>query len=720
MPPSGEKRRWTASSPCPICGGWDRLARGRGERCAGYLSSDGKFAYCTREEHSHGAAGYSEKAAAWFHAVGPREETVPRGKRKAGEEPGTYECHYDYQDEHGDLLFQVVRYRKPDGDKDFRQRTPDPKAPGGWRKNVKGTRMVPFRLPSILEADPEEFVWFTEGEKDALNLVGLGLVATTNPGGSSAWGKLERPELELAFGGRSVVIVLDHDEPSRKWARKMAEAIYPVAREVRVLDLFTGSAAGWAEHSDVTDWIAREGKGSKEEIARRLAELAYERPLWDPAARIEGPDQAGEDEDLIDVPEWPAPPRAEAFRGLLGELVDAIAPHTESDRVAILAQILVGFGNLIGRSAHFRVEADHHYCNLFTCLVGPSAKARKGSSWGISRWLLRSIDPLWADHRIQSGLNSGQGLVHAVRDPIYKREPVREQGRVVRYEEVMADGGVDDKRLLCVEPEFTSVLRAFDQEANLLSEILRQAWDGIPLGTMTKTNQTRATGAHVSIIGHATIHDLRMKLNASSATNGFANRFLWLCVRRAGLLPLGGRIFEVDFTRILGELTHAAGLARDLGAVGLERGAEELWCAEYPRLSEGRPGFLGSVTARAEAQVRRLAVLYAAIGGRQQVFREDLEAGLALWDYSERSAAFLFGESLGDPDQDKILSALKAAGPDGLSRSQIRRDCFSDHLPAKELATKLSHMLAAGVVRRESVSTGGRPSERWRINQVIG
>src|SRR6266545_1431944 len=78
------------------------------------------------------------------------------------------------------------------------------------------------------------------------------------------------------------------------------------------------------------------------------------------------------------VTRWPVPLRAPAYHGAIGELVRAIDPHTEADPAAVLIQTLVMFGNVIGRTAHFRVEADIHYLNLFTAVVGQTAKGRKG------------------------------------------------------------------------------------------------------------------------------------------------------------------------------------------------------------------------------------------------------------------------------------------------------------------------------------------------------
>ena len=116
----------------------------------------------------------------------------------------------------------------------------------------------------------------------------------------------------------------------------------------------------------------------------------------------------------------------------------------------------------------------------------------------------------------------------------------------------MVDPGVTDKRLLLYEPEFSSVLAVLNREGNILSRIVRDAWDCRPmLETMTKHSPTRATEAYISIVGHITIAELQRKLDETSMANGFANRFLLGCVRRAQLLPHGGN-FQARERALLG------------------------------------------------------------------------------------------------------------------------------------------------------------------------
>ena len=88
------------------------------------------------------------------------------------------------------------------------------------------------------------------------------------------------------------------------------------------------------------------------------------------------------------------------------------------------------------------------------------------------------------------------------------------------------------KRLAVAEGEFANVLKVMAREGNTLSPVLRSAWDYGNLRSMTKNSEARATGAHISIIGHITKDELRRLLTETEQANGFGNRFLWLAVRR--------------------------------------------------------------------------------------------------------------------------------------------------------------------------------------------
>ena len=261
---NGKVHRFTPSSPCPICKGNDRDRRGNGERCHGFMGSDGLFVHCSREEHA-GTLPVEPKSLTYAHrlkgpcncgkehgpADPPARPSRPKGKGRG--DRGPIQATYDYRSADGDLLFQVVRYKS----KDFVQRRPTGK--GGWEWNLDGVEKVPYRLPELVAADVEAPVWIAEGEKDVEALQALGLVATCNPGGAGKW----RDEFSPYLAGRHVVIIPDHDKPGYDHAAAVARSVKPHAASVKVLDLAGAckslNRGELPERGDVSDFLAMGG-----------------------------------------------------------------------------------------------------------------------------------------------------------------------------------------------------------------------------------------------------------------------------------------------------------------------------------------------------------------------------------------------------------------------------------------------------------------------------
>jgi KaiC/GvpD/RAD55 family RecA-like ATPase len=173
------------------------------------------------------------------------------------------EAFYDYTDEHGKVLYRVVRLHGV-AKKEFVQRRPDPEQKSGWRSGLGGARLVPFRLPELLKA---QVVAITEGEKDVLNLMRAGWTATTNNGGAEHFHESLAPH----FAGRDVVIFPDNDEKGRRHAQKVAALLHPVATQVRIVELPDLPLAG-----DVSDYLAT-GKTGED-----LKALAQDAEVWSP------------------------------------------------------------------------------------------------------------------------------------------------------------------------------------------------------------------------------------------------------------------------------------------------------------------------------------------------------------------------------------------------------------------------------------------------------
>lgn len=381
-----------------------------------------------------------------------------------------------------------------------------------------------------------------------------------------------------------------------------------------------------------------------------------------------------------------------ALHGLAGDLVRTIEPHTEADPAAVLVQFLVTAGNAMGRFPFFKVEATQHHTNLFAAIVGQSAKARKGTSWSWVERVLTGAEPEWGP-RLQKGLSSGEGLIHAIRDGAGE------------------DPGVADKRLMAVESEFASVLRRMNREGNSLSAVLREAWDSGSLQVLTKGTPQRATDTHVSVVTHITIPELRALLSATDMSNGLANRFLWVFARRSKLLPEGGSLGDSSLSSLSSRLAQVLRWAQGVREMKRSEAARALWFRVYESLSSDKPGMFGQATSRAEAQVVRLSLLYALLDMAEAIEEEHLAAALALMQYASDSARYIFGDAPQDPRASRILDELRAR-PEGLTRSEMVR-VFKGHVTSAELDAALGALSGAGAAHREMQPTRGRPTERW-------
>lgn len=226
-------------------------------------------------------------------------------------------AHYDYTDEAGALLFQVVRFEP----KTFRQRRrarpdDDPsKVHDGWIWTIRGTRHVPYRLPDLIErVAAETLVVVVEGEKDADNLGKLGVMATTNAGGVGKWA----PELNHFFSDADVIVIADNDPQAKNkdgtllfhpdgrprfagqdHAREVCRQLADVAARVRFFDL----KRHWPDcppKGDISDWIAAGG------TIERFNGIVAELPDW--SEDLPGPETELPKLAFIIVPQWQGQP----------------------------------------------------------------------------------------------------------------------------------------------------------------------------------------------------------------------------------------------------------------------------------------------------------------------------------------------------------------------------------------------------------------------------
>jgi 5S rRNA maturation endonuclease (ribonuclease M5) len=555
-----------------------------------------------------------------------------------------------------------------------------------------------------------ESAWIVEGESDALSMLSVDLPAISVPGTGSV--KSFRRQAHRFRRFKRVNVLRDCDAPGRKAAEEIAAALFAEGIEARVLDLDPSRTDGY-DVGDLLGEAVQEGDAATAAARTMLQRMAGEAPVWTPrGVPLATPVSIA---SIAPRTSWPAPLSDVAYVGLAGEIVRAVEPETEADPAALLALLLAAFGNACGRCAGWYVGGTFHATNLFLAIVGDTSSGRKGTGWDAIRPVFDLADATWTRERVQSGLSSGEGLIHAVRDATLKEVPVKENGRPTgEYISEIEDVGVQDKRLLAREGEFASVLRVMRRDGNTLSATIRNLWDSGNVRTLTKGKPEAATGALVSIVGDVTPDELRRELDDTSAANGFANRFLFVAARRSKSLPFGGQ--PVALEELAERVKLALKAASVLTEVEFDAEARAIWPAEYERLTRGTPGLLGAVTGRAAPQVRRLATIYALMDCSGVVKASHLRAALELWRYCFDSARYVFGTRLGDNIADRLLDALREA-PQGMTRSDMR-DVLGRKVPGDRIATALEMLAESGLAESVRETTGGRPAERWHASAV--
>jgi 5S rRNA maturation endonuclease (ribonuclease M5) len=581
-----------------------------------------------------------------------------------------------------------------------------------WVNGLDGlpTSQLPLWNAHLLRTyAPNLDVILCEGEKAAQALTAAGQFAVATVCGAEV---CPAREVLSVLAGRRVLLWRDHDTPGVKHMREIARELGGgIAAAVRWVDWKQAPPMG-----DAADFVDQRGASALRDL---LSEALIEEPPFTAPAGEHAPRYAGargNGEARADTPVahpqaevWPAPLEEAAFHGPLGDLTRLIGPESEADEVAILASLLVGGAAVIGGTPYTLVNDTRHTTVLYAALVGRSAMARKGTARDHARAALAEVDAPWVERRCVSGLSSGEGLIYEVRDP-----------RPAQSEKEKDDPGEEDKRLLVVENELARTLRAGARRESTLTAIITDAFDGKPLATRVLKNPLRAATHHICLLAMITRGALARELSTTDMTSGFANRFLWLLVRRSKKLPEGGHpLLDIPgVPGVLDRIAEATAAARRVGRMQRDDAAKTLWADAYTHiLSVDRIGLLGDVTNRADALALRLSMVYALMDCSATITVAHVQAALAVVAYSMRSCEILFGGRTGNTVADRLLLALVTAGEAGLTQTEIFSGVFGRNIPSSEIASALGLLEEIGRAYFTETKTGGpgRPVGRWFI-----
>jgi hypothetical protein len=563
---------------------------------------------------------------------------------------------------------------------------------------------------SKLTAMTDAPVLLVEGEKtaDAAQKHFPHCAVLTWSGGANAIDKADFSPLL----GRKVIIWPDNDAPGINAGLQIAALLDGKAVSVHVVQLPDTLPEKWdladPVPADISPQSLLDNAPSVHEFRRKTLICSLGR------SSIILPESHAPDLEDFTIKEWPQF-SWEACPGLLGEFVKLAIKNSEADPAAVCITALVRFGaevygHVPNQGPHIYVGETIHPPRLFAVICGNSSKARKGTSrhpvtkffgreycqpsdllaWGLPLPARESGGPL----------STGEGLAHHVRDETNEdrerrqrqnpNEPIREKG---------------DKRLIILDEEFASGLACTKREGNTLSMGIRCFWDSGDYAPLTKNNPVLVKGAHISILTHITMQELAVCLGEVQAVNGFGNRFLWICARRAKLVAMPSRMPEAELAPLQRELWRLVGLAQKRGVMRMNRHALDLWEQIYPELSQEHTGLAGGIINRAEAQTLRLALIYSLLDGQEQITKAHLQAALVMWRYAQDSALYIFGDKAIDPLEEKVLEALKQGPLTGTELSAA----LNRHVPRERLQPLLQQLEAQQRINIQKQKNPGRP-----------
>ncbi|MFC1895334.1 hypothetical protein ACFL0Q_01540 [Thermodesulfobacteriota bacterium] len=405
-----------------------------------------------------------------------------------------------------------------------------------------------------------------------------------------------------------------------------------------------------------------------------------------------------------------------ALYGVAGEFVRLATRKSEAHPAAVLSTLLARVGVEVGSGPYVPVGDTEHRAKLYVAIVGISSKSRKGTSAGpVNRLFMQNSQNSHLRkpaNKSPGPLSSGEGLIYRVRDPVRNWQVDKSTGQ---GSWVVTDPGEEDKRLFVLDEELAAGLQCTRREGNTLSTVLRCLWDSGNAEPLTKTSRISVTGGHVGVVTHITLAELNRVLNETELLNGFANRFLWICARRDTLKAFPEAMPEDKLIRLQERIFSKLSRFQERCEMSLDYPARGLWEKIYPFLSQDRPGLVGTVLNRAEAQVLRLALIYAILDGSMFIGLPHLHAALAFWRYAEASAHFIFGGRETEPRAQKIVDALQN-GP--LETSGLYA-VFSNHISKRELEATLNSLIASGRIeyRDEVKEPGSKPKRTYFLSE---
>lgn len=429
---------------------------------------------------------------------------------------------------------------------------------------------------------------------------------------------------------------------------------------------------------------------SEADVDRAIGDVYEKFPLDPPEVveeRVERKLTGEADElDLLSAPTsgaFPAAPDPVAFDGLLGELVDDLAAGTDASKVGLLGSLIAYAGALVPGSAYFHRV---HTSSPFIALVGESGIGRKGTAMNrVMDAMSNALEQSTVHRVVMDGLNSGEGLVSAL---FYRREHYPQEPTVG----------------LVFEEEYATLMAARGRDGSTLDPKMRQAFDGGPMSNR-KAGETKTVMPPYWLPALIAITpvELRTRLEPGALQSGSANRWLYLPVTRRLMDPTNeAPVFSRDHKQAIADAHRAAQRVPPLLLVDAAVTHRTTEYADF--LPTAAFGLARDLTRRLAVIAFRVALVHALVERSAHVLPEHLDRAIALTEYARRGIAWVFGDTIGNPDADLLFRHLTAAGR--LRRNTITQGIIRDPIRRQKAIDELLRLNLAQVV---VVQTGGRP-----------
>lgn len=419
--------------------------------------------------------------------------------------------------------------------------------------------------------------------------------------------------------------------------------------------------------------------------------IKYQRPLEQPA----DDDAAIPDDAALAVDgrgKALEPPAAEAFDGVLGEIVRLHEGHTTASKVALLGSAIAVAGALIpGRLQYHGWQAT----SVYVAVVADTGGG-KGTALAFIGAAMAAALGDWDDRRLD-GVNSGEALIRDL--------SVRRHGITDRKTGTKPVEPVGPCATVLIEEELASLFTRGRRDGSTLDTEVRKAFDGSTLAT--SKSESRATVKppyYLTAIGHITRSELAQTIASISLTNGSANRWLWLPVEPVDVVADGK--FPSIPVSLVKRLHEAHRWASDNHAIGVSVTPEAKALADkYRAFLLGLPGSNG-LTARLHVIALRIGLIHALANGDRSLTARWVRSGVALTEYARSGLASVFGRMTGTPEADLLARRLQAAGR---LNGREQRAVIFDPVKRQAAADRLQ-VLGLATIETKSTPRGGRPS----------